>query len=54
MINPMPHNFVLSDKLLADAFGRSRWFGIGMFFLPMFFLPVLGFDGSKYGGYASS
>ena len=45
--------YMLLCGRLAEVFGRGRWFAVGMFFFPMFFLPVLGFDGSKYDLYPS-
>jgi hypothetical protein len=33
---------------LAEKFGKGALFGIGLFFLPMFFFPALAFGGSKY------
>lgn len=35
---------------LARKFGRSELFGVGLFFLPMIFFPVLAFGGSEYQG----
>jgi hypothetical protein len=39
---------LLAMLSLAEKFGRSTLFGIGLLFLPMFFLPMLAFGGSKY------
>ena len=33
---------------LAKCFGKSSFFGIGLFFLPFIFFPILGFDNSVY------
>lgn len=41
---------VLLPFKLAKAFGESFVFGIGLLFLPFFFLPYLGFGASKYTG----
>lgn len=38
------------DIELAKSFGRSVGFGIGMFFLPYIFIPILGFGKSRYEG----
>ena len=35
---------------LAKKFGRSELFGIGLFLLPMIFIPLLAFSGSEYEG----
>lgn len=35
---------------LAKSFGRGVGFAVGLFFLPMVFLLILGFDDSKYIG----
>lgn len=35
---------------LAKKFGRSELFGVGLFFLPMIFFPLLAFGGSDYEG----
>lgn len=35
---------------LAKKFGRSELFGVGIFFLPMIFFPLLAFGGSEYEG----
>src|SRR6266498_2833778 len=45
--------YMLLCGRLAGVFDRGRWFAVGLFFFPMFFLPVLGFDGSKYDLYPS-
>ena len=37
---------VLSD--LARSFGKSGWFGAGIFFFPFIFYPILGFGESTY------
>ncbi|OGU07276.1 MAG: hypothetical protein A2075_09525 [Geobacteraceae bacterium GWC2_58_44] len=35
---------------LAEKFGRGSLYGLGLFFLPMFFFPMLGFGESQYQG----
>jgi hypothetical protein len=35
---------------LAKKFGRGELFGVGIFFLPMIFFPLLAFGGSEYEG----
>lgn len=35
---------------LARKFGRGELFGVGIFFLPMIFFPLLAFGGSEYEG----
>ena len=35
---------------LAKKFGRSELFGVGIFLLPMIFLPILAFGDSRYQG----
>jgi hypothetical protein len=35
---------------LAKVFGHSTGFGFGLLLLPFIFLPILGFDSSKYLG----
>ena len=42
--------YVITCIKLAKAFGRSTWFGLGIIFLDILFLPFLAFDGSKYIG----
>jgi hypothetical protein len=39
---------LLAMLSLAEKFGRSALFGIGLAFLPMFFFPMLAFGGSQY------
>ena len=33
---------------LADRFGKTQVFGIGLAFLPFIFIPILGFGNAKY------
>ena len=35
---------------LAKKFGKSELYGVGLFFLPMIFFPLLAFGGSEYQG----
>lgn len=42
--------YLMAMLSLAKKFGRSELFGVGIFLLPMFFLPVLAFGGSEYQG----
>lgn len=41
---------LLAMLSLAERFGRGALFGIGLFFLPMFFFPLLAFGGTQYEG----
>jgi len=41
---------LLAMLSLAKKFSRSELFGLGIFILPMIFLPVLAFGGSEYEG----
>lgn len=41
---------LLAMLSLAGKFGRGALFGVGLCFLPMFFLPALAFGGSQYEG----
>lgn len=41
---------LLAMLSLAERFGRGVLFGIGLFFLPMFFFPLLAFGGAQYEG----
>jgi hypothetical protein len=41
---------LLAMLSLAKKFRRSELFGVGIFLLPMIFLPVLAFGGSEYEG----
>ncbi len=36
--------------LIAQSFGKSVWFGLGMCFLPFIFLPILAFGNDEYLG----
>ena len=38
---------MLSIKL-AEKFGKTAWFGIGILFLPYIFLPILAFSDAEY------
>ena len=42
--------YFLAMLSLAKNFGRSELLGVGIFFLPMIFLPLLAFGGSQYEG----
>ena len=33
---------------IAKSFGKSKWFTVGVIFLPFIFYPILGFDKSEY------
>lgn len=39
---------IIAMVALAEAFGKSAGFGIGLAFLPMIFIPILGFGDAKY------
>lgn len=39
--------YLMALLALAERFGRSALFGVGLFILPMFFFPLLAFGGSK-------
>ena len=41
---------LLAMLSLAQKFGRGTLYGLGLFFLPMFFFPLLGFGESQYQG----
>lgn len=46
-------NFVVAIILnlkLAKAFGKGTGFGIGLIFLPVVFLPILGYGSAEYAG----
>ncbi len=38
------------NYLLAKSFGKSVLFALGLIFLPIIFLPILGFGDAKYQG----
>ena len=42
-------NIWIIDKTRRN-FGKSAWFGVGMFFLPIIFIPILGFGSSTFVG----
>jgi hypothetical protein len=42
--------YLLTMLALASKFGKGPLFGVGLFFLPIIFFPVLGFDSSEYSG----
>ncbi len=42
--------FLLAMLSLAGKFGKGALFGVGLWLLPMIFLPWLAFDGSQYEG----
>lgn len=33
---------------LAKSFGKCVWYGIGLFFLPVIFVPIIAFGGATY------
>lgn len=41
---------VLMCISLAQSFGKSGWFGVGLAFLPMIFFPILAFGSAEYIG----
>lgn len=41
---------IIAYVKLAQAFGKSGGFAVGVIFLPYIFLPILAFDGSQYYG----
>ena len=41
---------IIAYVKLAQAFGKSGGFAVGLIFLPYVFLPILAFDGSQYYG----
>lgn len=41
---------IIAYVKLAQAFGKSGGFAVGLIFLPYIFLPILAFDGSQYYG----
>jgi len=42
--------YLLAMLSLAERFGKGPLFGVGLFFLPIIFFPLLGFDSSEYRG----
>ncbi|GAB7024982.1 DUF5684 domain-containing protein [Geotalea toluenoxydans] len=42
--------YLLAMLSLAQRFGRGVVYGLGLFFLPMFFFPMLAFGGAQYEG----
>jgi len=42
--------YLLAMLALAERFGKGPLFGVGLFFLPIIFFPLLGFDSSEYRG----
>lgn len=42
--------YLLAMLALAERFGKGPLFGVGLFFLPVIFFPLLGFDSSEYRG----
>lgn len=40
--------YLLTMLALASRFGKGPLFGVGLFFLPIIFIPLLGFDRSEY------
>jgi len=41
---------VIININLAQVFGKSTGFGIGLIFLPIIFIPILAFGNAKYLG----
>lgn len=41
---------IIIDIAVAERFGKSAGYGIGMFFLPVVFYPMLGFGDAEYQG----
>ncbi len=39
---------VLMDLEIAERFGKGMAFGMGLFFLPFVFLPILGYGDPRY------
>ena len=39
---------VMISMKIAEAFGKSGGFGIGLWLLPIIFFPILGFGSAKY------
>ncbi|MDR1876544.1 MAG: DUF5684 domain-containing protein [Flavobacteriaceae bacterium] len=44
----IPIAFIVIAIDLAVKFGKSKGFGIGIFFLPFIFIPLLAFSDAKY------
>jgi hypothetical protein len=42
--------YLIAMLSLAQRFGRGAAYGLGLFFLPMFFFPMLAFGGARYEG----
>lgn len=34
----------------AECFGKGKWYGVGLTYLPFFFLPILGYGTAEYRG----
>ena len=47
-LTPFTH-FVVT-VMVARRFGKSALFGVGLYFLPMFFLPMIGMGDARYLG----
>jgi hypothetical protein len=45
-----PFALFFACLMVARRFGKSSLFGVGMFFLPIWFVPVLGFGSARYLG----
>ncbi|HAU37903.1 MAG TPA: signal peptidase I [Phycisphaerales bacterium] len=48
-------NIIAAFKInigIAQNFGKSAGFGVGLVFLPFIFVPILGFGSATYGGVA--
>lgn len=39
---------IISIVKLAKVFGKGGWFAVGIIFLPIIFIPILGFGKAKY------
>ena len=48
LVSTVVHLFVAADA--AKAFGENTLFGIGIWLLPIVFVPILGFGSAKYVG----
>ncbi len=41
---------IITSMDIARRFGKGAGFGVGLFFLPFIFYPMLGFGDAQYGG----
>ena len=51
LVNIVVHLLVSLE--LARSFEKGTGFGLGLFFLPIIFLPILGFGSARYAGPAN-